>query len=83
MPERFCEQLSWPLLQTADGVPHEAEEGYAAALQVTPLGPGCGLGLGAGPGGFGVGVGAGLDPGLMETVTNVAPLIVTFWSVVL
>ena len=58
MPERFAEQLSVSSLQTADGFPHDAEDGYAAASHVTPFGPGVGVGLGVG---VGAGLGAGLD----------------------
>ena len=59
VPDRLPEQLKVLSLHTALGVPQEADEGYAAASQNVPFGPGCGFGFGAGPGdGFGVGLGA-------------------------
>lgn len=55
VPERLFEQLKVLSLQTADGDPHGAERGYAAASRVTPFGPATDVGLRARVGG-GVGV---------------------------
>jgi hypothetical protein len=77
VPDRFAEQLSVSSLQTADGFPQDAEDGYAAALHVTPFGPGVGAGLGLGVG-DGLGVGVGFDCSRIEM--SAVMLAVTFTS---